>query len=551
MTLIPRIRDQAHKKRLPYVLMVLLLIPSLYWIAHDKAIWAWDEAWYGEVSVDLWGTLINHPSGWWSAMVSAFGVKAPGIAWLGQLFVPLGQLVGSVEFGLLLSISIVQFGTLVLTYKLGRELIPNQIMAPLVGSVFVAAAPLFIALSHLYFVEPLQLFAVTYFFWIAAKSYSLGKTAILGHLLLAADVALIAKVDSPIYCFFPGCIALYEFFTCERKDATVVRNSMWRRAPTLVVGIAIFLVGLVWYWRNYSALRDFIVLAVSSDLPLDYGRKDIFVNKLSYWLVATQQSFAIPTVLAIVGAVALLGVAKAVMRLAGERRFQINRFDFLALAALVHVALVLTLLSVNIVEENRYLLPLLPSIVVLVLWALSQARNRYIGIAVLSALIGQWTFVHARTLGFIQPIPNISYWVRPINIDRVPMNEMERLITLTCNSRTENRYNIVGVELPWLNANSLSFFSAKARLTNNVRCYYTSLGYAEKDSTRAWDRLNSMKIASFISLEKSAHPELPNFINQVSLPIFQKIRNDSHFAQQPFESELKIVVFGNQDDAAR
>ena len=485
-------------------------------------------------------------------MVNAFGFKTPGIAWLGQFFVPLGQLVGSVEFGLLLSILTVQFGTLILTFKVGRELIPKQTVAPLVGSVFVAAAPLFIALSHQYFVEPLQLLAVTYFFWIAAKSSSLARYPLFGHLFLATIMALIAKVTSPIYCVFPGCMALSELLMFARKDGgSGVRDSLWKHSPILVAGILVFPAALVWFWRNYSTLMDFVLLAASSDVALDYGRKDTFSNKLGYWLVVTQHSFATPAIGGIVVVVVLLGVGRFVMRLGNEQRFRINRFDLLALAALLHVVLVLALFSLSINEEHRYLLPLLPSVAILILWALSHARNRFIGVVVLSALIGQWSLVHAITLGYIQPIRNISLWVRPLDLNHVPMRELEKLITFTCNSRTENRYNIAGIELPWINANSLSFFSAKARLTKNVRCYYTSLGYAEKDTTRAWNRLNSLKIASFISLEEAAHPEPPNFLNQVSLPILRRIRSDSNFVQQQFESELKIVVFRDLNESVR
>ena len=66
----------------PSGICLVLLLPSLFWIAKDKAVWLWDQAWYGEVSVDLWYLLIHHPKQWLAALHEAFAIKAPGIAWV-------------------------------------------------------------------------------------------------------------------------------------------------------------------------------------------------------------------------------------------------------------------------------------------------------------------------------------------------------------------------------------------------------------------------------------------------------------------------------------
>src|SRR6266545_2399673 len=79
---------------LPYSLLALSLAPSVLWIALDEHVWPWDQAWYGQVTVELYYTLREDPGEWLPAMVHAFGIKAPGTAWLGQWFVPLGALFG-------------------------------------------------------------------------------------------------------------------------------------------------------------------------------------------------------------------------------------------------------------------------------------------------------------------------------------------------------------------------------------------------------------------------------------------------------------------------
>src|SRR5260370_25875737 len=94
----------TERSILPYIVSVLLVLPNFYWVLKDKTVWPWDQAWYGEVSVDLWYLLTHHLGQWPAAMLSAFGSKTPGVAWFGQFFVPLGQAVGSIWVGLLLSI---------------------------------------------------------------------------------------------------------------------------------------------------------------------------------------------------------------------------------------------------------------------------------------------------------------------------------------------------------------------------------------------------------------------------------------------------------------
>jgi len=238
----------------PYLANLLLLMPSLYWIANDRSVWPWDMAWYGEVSVDLWFTLTNQSAQWLTTMIGAFGSKAPGIAWLGQFFVPVGQLIGSIEFGLLCLIIAAQFGTLTLTYKIWRAFIPDSKDIPLLGSLLVSSAPLFIAMSHQFLTEALQLFAATYFYWIAAKSPSWTPLRTCGHLLLAAGLALLAKVSSPIYCFLPGIIALYDVF----KRRTMAGSSSWFNSSDFslfVLGSIVFGSTAAWYIRNFASIK--------------------------------------------------------------------------------------------------------------------------------------------------------------------------------------------------------------------------------------------------------------------------------------------------------
>jgi hypothetical protein len=523
------------------VFLGFLLSPSLYWIANDNQIWPWDMSWYGEASADLWFVLTHFPEQWLAALMGVFSAKAPGIAWFGQFFVPMGRLFGSIEFGLLVSVILFQLGSLILVYKTGRELVTNRSRLAFLGALAVASSPLFVAMSHQYLAEAHQLFAVAYFYWIAAKAPKLRRVRILGHLLLATALAMLSKVSSPLYCLLPACIALDAILTLDlpRAPQRALKDGL-----LLIAGAALLIGAAGWYFDNFSAVFEFVKEASSGDTALNYGKKDLFANKLKFWLAAAQNSFALPELVATTAIAVLAGIAMAAVRMRKTKtRPGLDRFSALAIAALLHVMIVFAVFSLSINEESRYLLPLLPSLVILLLWCLSHVRNRWVEIALLAAFFFQWGFVHARALGLASRSEEISYWVIPLHRDAKAKEEIQRLIKLTCTPQTAERYNISGVELPWLNADSLSFYMAKERLRGKIRCHYTSLGYTEKDVRRALARIDQLDIAHFISLNEPAHPQPPNFLNQVSLPVLQAIRKDKRYVQQPFDSELNIIVF--------
>ena len=128
-------------------LLVTAFIPSLIWIFTDKRVWPWDPAWYGEVSVELFYRLTHTPEKWLELLFSAFSIKAPGVAWLGEFFVPLGMALDSIEFGLLFSILTTQFVALLLSYRLLKKLTHNSIIAAL-SSLLIVAAPLSVAITR-------------------------------------------------------------------------------------------------------------------------------------------------------------------------------------------------------------------------------------------------------------------------------------------------------------------------------------------------------------------------------------------------------------------
>jgi hypothetical protein len=527
------------------ILALFAIAPSVWWVLNDHSVWPWDQAWYGEVSADLWSTIKWRTAEWPTGMMFAQVPKAPGLAWLGQFFIPLGEQFSSVEIGLMLMILMLQFASLVMIGLVGRTLGGNTLWISVVGVAAMASAPLFAAMSHQYLTEALQCCAVTYFYWIAARSDQRLSSETLAHLLLATGLALAAKTTSPLYCFLPALLALADIF--GQRSPSVLAGKAHITKIGLIVGASgtvLLILIAMWYWFNFNAVLDFVRLASSGDAALDYGRKDFFLNKLGFWIGQAAISLTAGWTSWILLLTITIGVILRVHH--AHSTPSLKHRDFLALAALIHIVLVLMIFAFQINEETRYLLPLLPALVVLLMWSLVQLKGAATSssIVLFSVLVAQWSFVHARSFDLIGPSANLNAWVKPYEQNSQGKKEISDLIALTSTSQTNGRYIICGVELPWLNANSLAFFAAKQNSRYGFRSQYTSLGYAEKDIDKAWERLNSLDIVFYISIE-AAKQTKANFINQTSLPVLERIEKDVRFSRYNFESKQDIIVYKN------
>ncbi len=527
---------------LPALVIAGLILPHLVWIAEDQSVWPWDPAWYAEVTAELWYTLLHDPLRWPRLMLQAFGSKAPGIAWFGQLFVPLGLVVGSIEAGLLLSVVAVQAGTLFLSYGIARELSGGDRLVGIAACGFMASAPLFAALSNQYLVEPLQLFAVTYFFRVAVMAPRWDRPTIATHLLLGAALAMAAKASSPLYCVFPGMIGLRCFRRAPRPvSLRACSAAAWRR-PGLVAAVVLLALVIAWYVKNFRGIFDFVRQSSSGEVALAYGREDVFFNKALFWLSAAQANFFVPQVM--VGFL-LLNVAILLWRFCCKppnHRLQ-NGAAIVLSAALAQVMAVLIVFSLNINEEQRYLLPLLPSVMILCMGPLFWAPQRRFAVAAIILAAVQFSLVQAQLLSLIPENPAVSHWLMPPNADGPKIDELSRLVEETCPAAMKDRTIICGVEYPWLNGNSLAFYAVKAMFRTKHRCYFTSLGYAAGNVDRAWERLERLRIPYFISVAKPSQSGSPDFVNKVSLPILERIEKDPRFERQAFDSRFSILLY--------
>jgi hypothetical protein len=528
-----------------YLILLAFTIPNIVWITLDQRVWPWDQAWYGQVSVELFYRLIHSRSGWFQEMLSAFGTKAPGTAWLGQFFVPLGQMIGSIDTGLLLSIVATQFILWLLIYHTILKLTDSRLIS-IICCTFAASAPLSVALTHQYFVEPLQTLSVAWVILIMAFAPKWESKTIFLNLISATSLGMLAKITFPLYAFIPILVDTYYIYRNKRISKNRDQADK-KRVFSLVSYITpILLVSgfLLWYAKNLQSIVSFSILASSGEASLLYGGKADFLYKIQYWLSASQKSFFAPASLVFLLMLLIYFLIKSFYDFMNKiNHIKLDYFDVINVVAITEISLILITFSFQVNQENRYLLPLLPYLALLIAWILKRTRQKLLVFFAGFALVLQLFVVQSQALGVTPEDPNLSSWLYPIDRSSTNKQILSKLVDTTCKNETEkDRYNIIGLELPWFNANSAAYFSAQQQLKKDFRCYYTSLGYAEKDTEKAWARLFDLNINYFATLKPRSQAEAANPLNLVSLPILERIQSSPKFTREIFVDDQSHVL---------
>jgi len=266
---------------------VLLVLPSLYWVCRDQSVWSWDQSVYGELSVQLHYQLLHEPWQWPRGLLTVLPTKGPGIIWLGQWFVPLGRAVGSVDAALHLSVWLTQLITLVLVFRIGRELGGNGArLVPLAGCVFVGSAPLFVAMSHQYLVEAAQTTAVAWIYWIALRGLHWSLPQLLTKICAAGAAAMLMKQTSPLYCLLPGLMAVAELFPPRHYGTSLPRRVLaWQHAG-LAAALGLLALTAAWYGKNLALVYRHSYLSAVGEGAVHWGSRAPLPTKAQFWLSA-------------------------------------------------------------------------------------------------------------------------------------------------------------------------------------------------------------------------------------------------------------------------
>ncbi len=533
-----------------YFILLIFTAPNIVWITLDQRVWPWDQAWYGQVSVELFYNLIHSPLNWIKEMISAFGTKAPGTAWLGQFFVPLGQIIGSIDTGLLVSVVLTQLIVLLLIYHTILKLTDSRLIS-IICCTFAASAPLSVALTHQYFVEPLQTLSVAWVILIMAFAPKWESKTILLHLISVTSLGMLAKITFPLYALIPMLVNIYYVYKnrAVSKIHVQVKKTSYFLSASFVLHITTTLLAggfLLWYGKNLQSIISFSILASSGEASFLYGVKADFLYKIQYWLSAFQKSFFTPVSLICLLILLIYILIKSFYNFKKKiNHIKLGYFDVINLVAIAEISLILVAFSFQVNQENRYLLPLLPYLAVLIAWTLKRVRQKLLVALTGFVLVLQLFTVQAQALGITPEDPNLSYWLYPIDRSSTNKQLLSKLVDITCKNETEkDRYNVIGLDVPWLNANSASYFSVQQQLKKEFRCYYTSLGYAEKDTEKAWARLFDFNVNYFATLQPRSQAEAANPLNLVSLPILERIQRSPKFAREAFVGDqLHVLLY--------
>jgi 4-amino-4-deoxy-L-arabinose transferase-like glycosyltransferase len=516
------------------VLTTLLVAPSIVWVALDRSIWPWDPAWYGEVSVDLWAAVRGEPS-WAGVMTHAFGAKPPAIAWFGQVFVPLRHVFGREATSLLLSVITCEAISIVLVYRTLERTTGR--LGGIVGALTLGSAPLFVAMGHEYFAEPIQTVSSAWILLILASSSSWRPSLVYAQVPGVLAFGLLCKLSAPIYLAIPAAAAL--LLSASRGPRIAGGQPPWRDRAVVAsaaASLALVVGAAAWYGINLHAAVEH-ARAASADTGL-YGVNHGFGIELLQWFTRTRRIAFLPPVAALLLVLVVAGMGRGLPR--RQRPSPLDTRIVLAGATGLTLVGVLAAFASQPNNEVRYLLPILPNIAVLLGLALSAAGSARFAAAACVVLVAQFGLVTLQSFGVFHPSWLVSYRLTKPSPKTTMARQLDAIVDETCTPSTAYKINMVGVAYPWLNANTLEMLAAERFAESGRYCYYTSLGYASSDPSADWRRVLDFRPPYYISLDygNRTNPppaELeqaiatPDPFNRTNVAVFRRVRSSGDY----------------------
>jgi hypothetical protein len=529
-------------------LIAALMASSLLWILADRRVWPWDQAWYGEVALDLWYARHGGLLAWASACLHAMGAKPPLLVWIGQFLVPFSHVTGDVEPALLLLNVAVAFATLVL--------IPVTLAGIGVGwcartaaVLLCAGASLFIGMTHQFMVEMLQCLTVAAALLLAARARRMFRVRTASLIVIIASAAALTKASGLLFVApFLACAAVAALFKKSRDPHLATADLILGLAAPLCAALAV-----AWYLVNWNEMLAHVLSSTTGDGALLYGSPPA-VAKLSFWSRALALAIApgpwIGISVAVLSGWALARALVEFPRASAQEWIAaaIDSSTLLAATITATTMAVVLVYSLQANEETRLLAPLLPMLAVLLGWSLGRINQSWMSALVVLVLAANAALGHlfAHGSNFLDMAPSV--WLTMVDRSGQDRSMLASVVAATCPLQAKWRYTIVGVEYPALNAHSAAFYSAKARRAAGYRCRYASLGYAETDAECAFARIFALDAAYVITVRPDAQPPDDAF-NRVSRAVAARLATDARFTLVPAATDM-AVVYGRAPGSA-
>jgi hypothetical protein len=479
------------------VVGLVLVAPSVVWVSVDRSLWPWDEAYYGSGSIDLWATLRLAPGSWVNAMTHAFVIWPPGIAWIGQFFVPLGGVLGSDRVALLLSTEAAIAVALALLFTAGLRVSNGRRLVALVAPLAAGSAPLIVNLSHWYLVEPFQILAVVWVLLIMASAPKWHLSLTVAQLAAAVSFGLLVKLSTPAYVALPAAVALTLSFLATR-DAPGGRWWLdYRFVVSAVLAVVLALGTAAWYRVNFTSAWAHAQLAATSTL---WGQKGSFASHLRFWLIQLRDAFFVPFVdLALAAVVLVFAIGY------WRRRSSISppsRHAILLLVGSLGVpAGALVLLADQVNTDPRYIAPAIPGLALALVILVQMIGTTWLAAAVAVVFTAQFALMTLQSFDSRAPssIVRAAYHSVPQRNATFP-DQVSRIVRTACASTPSDQYDTVGTSFAWLNPNTLTMLAAEQFALDGRDCLWAGVQFTSSDPG-GWQDFSTRKSTFFVTVD--------------------------------------------------
>lgn len=492
----------------------MVAVPGFTWALLDVRVWPWDQAQYAEVTFKTLGAFHQGLDVGFRSMMFLLDFRAPGLTWLSIPYAALGSFLPRAELALLCATLTWQLGT-VLTCYWCAHLISHSRVVALAVAAFIASTPLFIAMNHQFFVEPLQTLAVALSFLLALRARQMSSEALLAALCGVTALGMGAKASFPLYAALP--LAYASLVLASRRTFTPVRAAAATRVAVHLCAVGGLALVALWYVAHLGSTFDNVRQSTVGSLALNYGTPGDFVTKLGYW------TSSLAVALVVFSPLVLLGTAAGVaVGLAAERRRAAPAGAagaWVAGLAAVHFAAVLVTYSLQINDDTRFLEPLLPIIAILLAWVCSVRRPLLAAGVLLGSALPSYLLAYSYALGYSSAPRIREPWLQAAHRDPTQSEQLREVIALTCDG--EQAINVVGVDYSWLSHFSANFYAAAAH-AGRPRCLYDHLGYATSDVSRALKSLAGRQY--YIGMRPERMPKyVDRHLNLTSEAVFARV----------------------------
>ncbi len=386
--------SNKYLKHVPAVAVALLLIlPGFVWIVLDRGIWRGDPCGYALNAVSLYHEMITDTLTWRGMMFN--GYKGPLIFWLGQFFIPFGNMIGSVNFALLLIPLASTFVTLLVSFR-SFELLFKSKATALCGCLAIAASPLFNGLSTGFWIEPLQVAIVSWFIYALLKVGEWSFYFSLSQFIVVLSLAMLTKVSTPLYIVAPAVVFWITIFR-RRPSFAGHRTDLF----FLCFSLLFFLPTVVFYLHNFQAILRFAHFAGTSSL---FGSEQ---SKFELWVQNLNNGIFLKFTFLLMILLLIAGMAKTI------RQGLYSDFSSIFFIALFQIVIffIAWLRSSNV--DPRYFVPALPYFAILICWGLAAFKNRMLTAVFVITFFIQFLVVTGFAFGRIELNPTYGM-IRPL-----------------------------------------------------------------------------------------------------------------------------------------